>query len=64
MRVDIYRGNTDTIDQFYTNVSQVSLDKNGALSLIRPFTNPDGSQNVIFKPSANKIVITREGTET
>ena len=47
----------------YSNVTQVVLNKNGAMQLLRPFNNPDGAQAVTIDPSTNRIEIVREGNE-
>lgn len=64
MRVDIYDGNTTTLSVYFTGVTQATISKDGTVSIIRPVSSPDGSQNLMFHPSGNKIVITRDGSET
>ena len=60
MTVKIYYDNTS---MQYSNVTQVVLNKNGAMQLLRPFNNPDGAQAVTIDPSTNRIEIVREGNE-
>ena len=63
MIVKFYSGNTDTVQFQYSNVSNVSISKDGSIALTTDYSNPDGRATYTFDPSNNKITIERLGTE-
>ena len=64
MKVIFYDGNTDTPLFQYTNVSNVSISKDGSIALTTEYSDPEGRAVYTFDPSENKITIERLGTET
>lgn len=64
MKVIFYDGNSETVLFQYTNVSNVTISKDGSVALTTEYSNPDGRAVTTFDPSENKITIERLGTET
>lgn len=63
MIVRVYDGSSDTLKTSYTGVTTATINKNGAISVTRALTSPDGQAMFTLEPSANKIVIERSATE-
>lgn len=63
MIVRVYDGSSDTLKTSYTGVTTATINKNGAISVTRALTSPNGQAMFTLEPSANKIVIERSATE-
>ena len=63
MIVRVYDGSSDTVLTSYTGVTTATINKNGAVSVTRNLSSPDGQAMFTLEPSENKIIIERSATE-
>lgn len=63
MTVTLYSGNTSTSLGTFNNVTTLTMNKDGSISMTRELSNPAGKEIKQFGPHANKIEVTRAYNE-
>ena len=64
MYVQIYDGSSSTVLETYLDVKTASINSDGSLTLTSSVLNPAGQLLRAVEASGNKIVITRQASDT
>lgn len=64
MYAEIFDGSSSTVLERVLNVKTATINSDGSLTLTSSVSSPAGQLLRVFDPSENKIVITRQASDT